>query len=166
MAARVAEASAEIDAPVEIIWRAMIDLAAYPEWNPFIVRADATPPGEPAPGTRMRLEVRWSGGGGAVAVEEVTRFEPPTDARRSATFAYRFTGWLDALGLVRGTRLQTLDEVPGKPARYHTREEFTGLLVGFMPLAKVRDGFARQTAALRVRAESLAQKNPGANPRE
>jgi hypothetical protein len=156
MPARIAEAAVEIDAPLEIIWRAMIDLAAYPEWNPFIVRAGA-PPGEPRPGTRMRLEVRWGAGGGARAVEEVTRVEPPSRTRRTATFAYRFTGVLDALGLVRGTRVQIVEEVAGRPARYHTREEFTGLLTGFLPLAKVRDGFARQAEALRLRAESLAR---------
>ncbi|HZS39872.1 MAG TPA: SRPBCC domain-containing protein [Polyangia bacterium] len=162
MPARTAEAAVEIDAPIEIIWRAMIDLAAYPEWNPFIVRADA-PPGEPRPGTRMRLDVRWGSGGGARAVEEVTRLEPPPNAppssgRRAATFAYRFTGWLDTLGLVRGTRVQMLEQTAGERARYHTREEFRGLLCGFLPLAKVQDGFTRQAEALRRRAEELARK--------
>jgi hypothetical protein len=150
-----AEATVEIAAPLEIVWRAMTDLAAYAEWNPFIVRVEA-PGGPPDVGTVMRFTVRWGRGGGARSVERVTTFEPPTEKRRAAAFAYRFTGPLDALGLVRGVRWQRLREESGR-VRYHTEEEFTGLLTAFLPLKKVQDGFERHAEALRARSEHLAK---------
>ena len=44
-------ASIDIAAPVEAVWAVLADLTAYPEWNPFIVRAD----GEMAVGARLSL---------------------------------------------------------------------------------------------------------------
>lgn len=32
----------DIDAPLDVVWQAMLDTEAYGEWNPFVVRADDT----------------------------------------------------------------------------------------------------------------------------
>jgi uncharacterized protein YndB with AHSA1/START domain len=142
---RSVAASAVIDAPIELVWRVITDVASYGEWSPFVVRVE----GEPQVGAKLRLHVRWSKGGGATVGAQVTRFDPPN------AFDYREVGPLDRLGLVRALRVQTLEERDGK-THYETREEFRGPLRALLPLADVQDGFERHAQALKQRAEALA----------
>ena len=153
-----AEAEVDIDAPIERVWGVMLDVAQYPAWNPFIVRVDAAAP--VVVGTRLELHVRWGNGGGVVSPEQVTRIEPPAAAGaplREALLEYRFIGLPSTLGLVRGARIQALAERAGGGTRYRTHESFRGLLTAFVPIARVRDGFARHARALKERAESLVK---------
>src|SRR4051812_27076858 len=122
MPSPVAECSIEIDAPPPVVWGVMLDLARYREWNPFIV--DVRGPTSVEVGSRLTLYVRWSGGGGASSGELVTRLDAPS------VLEYRFTGWLARLSLVNATRSQTLEAIPEGGTRYHTREQFSGLLAG------------------------------------
>ena len=150
-----AAARAEIDAPIEAVWRVMLDVAEYGAWNPFIVRAEAAP-GALVVGSALRLHVRWREGGGATSPEVVSALEAPArgaDGIVRARLAYRFEGWLAKAGGVRGVREQRLWQREGGPTVYETDEQFTGWLSRFVPLAKVQDGFERHAAALRVRAE-------------
>ncbi len=159
MARRIAEASIDIHAPINLIWKIMTDLAAYGEWNPFIVRVVA-PVGPPSVGMPLRLHVRWHNGRGVISPEIIARHEAPSadsEGRETATLAYRYTGWPHRLGLVRGTRVQTVEQVAGSLARYVTREEFHGWLKVLVPLASVQDGFERHAWALKARAEALAR---------
>lgn len=151
-----ARAEIEILAPVQLVWDVMIDVAAYPQWNPFVVRIEATPP--IVPGSAMRLEVRWSHGGVTISPERVMSADPPAerDGIVRASLVYRFDGALHAAWLVRGSRLQELESAPGSAVtRYRTSETFSGALARFVPLADVQDGFERHAAALKQRAESL-----------
>jgi hypothetical protein len=153
----LAKAEIAINAPIEEVFRVMLDLSRYHEWNPFIVSVKGAP-AAPKVGDAVRLRVRWSNGGGATSGERITRVEPPAQAADSslrAAFEYVFTGPLDALGLVRATRVQTLDQQPGGPTIYRTTETFHGLLVLFVPLRYVQDGFERHARALKARAESI-----------
>lgn len=143
------EVELDIDAPIERVWAILVDVAAYREWNPFVIRVGAD--GDPcAIGTRMRFVVRWSTGGTATSIEEVVGCAAPAAGHASWSYAYR--GPLATLGLVRGTRTQTLDAV-GDRTIYRSVEPFGGALLAFVPLAAVRDGFERQARALRARAE-------------
>lgn len=153
-----AEASIDIDAPPAHVWAVMLDLARYHEWNPFIVAVDHA--GSPALGGALRLHVRWNDGTGASSGEEITELVAP-DGERPGRLAYRFTGLLPAFGLIRATRVQQVAPLPGDRCRYFTREEFTGLLTRFLPLAKVQDGFDRHARALKARAEALAAAQAG-----
>lgn len=148
----VAQTSIEIAAPPSIVWQIMIDVDAYPEWNPFVVHA-LRGPGPLGTGSRLELRVRWHDGGGATSSEHITVFEPPAAGR--AELAYRFTGWLDRLGLVHALRSQTLQATP-PGTRYETRECFTGALARLVPLGRVQEGFERHAAALKRRAEAFA----------
>jgi hypothetical protein len=156
----VAEFSIAIDAPIEAVWAVMTDLPRYPEWNPFIVRIEANEPTLRL-GSELKLDVRWAQGGGAHTVEVVTRFEPPGPAAggpRRAAMEYLFTGWLPRLSLVKGARLQALEQAPGASSTtYRTFEGFQGLLARAVPLARVQNGFERHAHALKARAESLAR---------
>ena len=47
------DSSIGIDASPERVWEVLTDFGAYPEWNPFIVRADGTP----AEGSRLTVRM-------------------------------------------------------------------------------------------------------------
>jgi uncharacterized protein YndB with AHSA1/START domain len=72
----VAACTLQIDAPLDHVWQAMIDLPRYREWNPFIVAVD-TADAVVREGTTMLLHVRWAKGGGTRSPEIVSRIEPP-----------------------------------------------------------------------------------------
>jgi hypothetical protein len=150
---RSAEASATIEAPAEVVWAVMLDLDAYPTWNPFVVRVDG-PTGRPAAvGDELVLHVRWASGRGVTTRERITRLEPPSGGR--ATLEYEFGGPLAALGLVRGRRLQQVEDAPGGAARYRTAERLHGLLAVAAPISRVQEGFERHAAGLKARAEAV-----------
>jgi hypothetical protein len=157
---RVAECAIEIAAPIEDVWRVMIDLGRYHEWNPFIVRVDAS--GAVGNGSRITLHVKWAGGGGASSKELVTRFDAPRNG--AAALEYVFTGWMATLAMVRATRLQALTQVSAGVTRYHTREQFGGWLAAAIPLGKVQRGFEMHAESLKRRAESLVGKAAPAAP--
>jgi uncharacterized protein YndB with AHSA1/START domain len=48
----------DIDANPERVWQVLTDLSAYPDWNPFIVRAE----GRIDVGSRLTLRMRPVGG--------------------------------------------------------------------------------------------------------
>ncbi|WP_067442061.1 SRPBCC domain-containing protein [Nocardioides jensenii] len=151
------EASVEIDAPLDVVWRVMLDTASYPEWNPFVVRADCA---EPRVGQPIVLHVRWANGKGTRSPERISVLEPPRTDREGttrATLAYVFEGWPAKLGLVKGTRLQRLTQRPGGPTTYDTVEQFTGPMVKYAGPGRVADGFRRHAQGLKERAESLAR---------
>jgi uncharacterized protein YndB with AHSA1/START domain len=148
-----AEASTDIDAPIEEVWRHITDLPRYGEWNPFVVRVDGP---SAAVGSRLRLRARWEDGGDNVVDVVVTRAEAPTtDAAGTsrAVLVYELTGALPRLGLLRTRRTQALTQAPGAPTRYETREVFEGPMRAFVPRAKVQRGFEIHAAALRGRAQ-------------
>jgi len=150
---RSAEASATIEAPVDVVWAVMLDLDAYPAWNPFVVRVDG-PAGRPAVvGDELVLHVRWASGRGVTTRERITRLEPPEAGR--ATLEYEFGGPVATLGLVRGRRLQEVEPAAGGSARYRTSERLHGLLAFAAPIGRVQDGFERHAAALKARAEAV-----------
>ena len=165
-----AAATIEIDAPIDVVWRAMIDVSAYHEWNPFIVAVEGVS-GAPAVGQGMRLHVRWANGRQVTSNEVFAAIEPPApasdgsqDGGRVALLEYAFRGPLHTLNLVRGTRIQTLRQSPTVAAGrtvYETTEEFLGWLAAFVPIKQVQDGFDRHSRALKLRAESMASSRQG-----
>lgn len=162
MSLPVAESRVEIDAPIELVWQVMLDLGAYGTWNPFVYQVDSEA-GPVRVGSTFKLHVRWAQGGGATSDEVVTRLDPPEPVGvRRGYWEYRFTGWLARFGLVRAFRIQHVEQSPGGPTLWLTREEFRGAFAAFVPLKKVQAGFDAHAAALKQRAESLkAARTPG-----
>ncbi|MER7556642.1 SRPBCC domain-containing protein [Nocardioides sp. NPDC126508] len=153
-------ASAEIDAPIEVVWRVMVETESYAAWNPFVVRAETARPA--AVGNPIVLHVTWANGGRARSPERISALEAPVvgaDGVGAAYLAYVYEGWPARLGLVRGVRHQRLTQRPGGPTRYETVEEFSGPLVGLAGPERVAEGFRRHAAALKVRAETLANES-------
>ncbi len=138
-----------IDAPVEVVWRVMLDFAGYQAWNPFIVNIDWHG-GEARVGDNITLHVRFKGRPKLVASHErITRLEP------RALLEYQFRGPLHHAGLVRGKRLQQLHVESDGRVRYSTEENFLGLLARSVPTRLVQDGFERHAQALKSHAEAL-----------
>jgi hypothetical protein len=157
---RWADAAATIDAPLDLVWAVMLDLDAYPDWNPFVVRVDGPAGRPPAVGDELVLHVRWASGRGVRSTERITRLEPPEGRPRRAALEYEFGGPLAALGFVRGRRLQEIEEVEDGTTRYRTKERLHGLLAFAAPLTRVQDGFERHAAALKARAEAVHAGTP------
>ena len=152
-----AAAAVVIDAPIDVVWAAMLDTDAYAAWNPFIVRVDRKAVGPLAVGQQLVLHVKWGSGGGARATERISGLTPPTPDG-TALLEYDYGGPLAALGLVRGRRRQRLESVSPGRTSYETAERLTGLLAWAAPTAKVQDGFERHAHALKDRAEELARQ--------
>lgn len=150
-----AQTSIAINAPIERVWQVMTDVAAYPQWNPFVVNIDAA--GDVTmQGAAMKFTVKWLDGGTATSHEIVTEAQAPHadgNGVKHAHWAYVFNSWLHRFGLVHAIRHQWLEQQPGSITIYRTEEVFTGLLKKFIPLAKVQDGFERQAKALAQFAE-------------
>ncbi len=138
----------EIQASPDRVWQVLTDFAAYPHWNPFIVRAA----GRPVPGTRLELQMRLPG-------RRPTTFRPKV---LEATPAHRLR-WLGNLlvpGLFDGEHAFTIE--PGGPGRVRLtqQEEFRGLLAPLVLafIAKpTQEGFHQMNQALKAQAERPAR---------
>jgi len=151
-------AATTIDAPLALVWEVMLDTDRYGEWNPFVERADCRTP--PTVGDPIVLHVRWASGRSTRSPERISAIDPPAtdaDGVTTAHLAYVYEGLPARLGLVRGTRHQTLRQEAGGPTSYDTVEEFSGPLVRFAGPGRVAEGFRRHAAGLRQRAEALAR---------
>ena len=115
---REVAAAVEIDAPIDAVWEALVDLPRYPEWNSFTRRVE----GELVVGTPVRLRVDMPRRSESWQVETVTEFDEA--ARR---FAWGMT--MGAPFLLRANRVQQLEALPSGRTRYTTVDRFGGVLV-------------------------------------
>jgi hypothetical protein len=134
----------EIDAQADRVWAILSDLAAYPSWNPFVIRAEGTL----ALDARLAVSLRPPSGRAMQFKPHVSRLEP------GRCFAWR--GSLPIPGLFTGEhQFEVVPLGTGKVRLVHS-ERFSGLLV---PLLKksldgdTRRGFEAMNAAVKTRAE-------------
>ncbi len=137
---RTVERAIEIEAPPEAVWHVLVDVAAYPQWNPFVIRA-AAPDGLEA---GRRLDVRIRNEGSEMGfTPEVLAVDPNRELR--------WIGRVLVPGLLDGEHSFHL-EATERGTRFTQRERFRGVLV---PVAgssiDVRTGFDAMNAALRDR---------------
>jgi hypothetical protein len=149
-------AEVTIDAPLDVVWKVMVDTSSYGEWNSFCYRIDCDRP--PAVGVPVLLHVRWSNGRTVRSPERITIVEPPHDDEglRKAQLSYAYEGLPDRIGLVHSVRHQVLEQKGDGPTRYVTRQLLTGPMVRFAGPARITEGFERHARDLKARAESLA----------
>ncbi len=151
MASYPPSAEAEIAAPIERVFDALLDGSRYPEWNPLILSEEGDSFAVGAPVTmRVRL--------GPVVVRPTratVRVTPPgeTDGRR-AEWVHRFASGLAKVGLVQSQRHHEL-EAHGGGTRYVTYEHFRGPLSWLLPYGAIDAGFKAQAAALRRTARGV-----------
>lgn len=133
----------EVDAAPSEVWSALVDLARYPDWNPFVVQASGTI----ALGVRLTVRLVPPGHRGFTMRPTVTKFE--------AGRTFRWLGHLGIPGIFDGEHIHEVEPVDGR-SRYVQREVFRGALVPLVPrmLADTQRGFRAMNQALKARVES------------
>jgi hypothetical protein len=136
--------SIDIEAPAEKVWELLIDVTAYPTWNPFITRAE----GPVEVGGRLTLRMQPVSGS-AVTLR-------PTVVEVVQGHRLRWQGRLAVRGLLDADHLFILEPHGATRSRLVQREHFRGLLVPFVQRSLDRGtlpAFHAMNAALKDRAE-------------
>jgi hypothetical protein len=137
----------DIEATPERVWEVLTDLAAYPEWNPFIVRAA----GDVAPGRRLTLRMQPVGGRAMTLRPRLVEVAVHRELR--------WRGKLVVPGLMDAEHAFVLQPQAGGTRLIH-RETFRGVLVPFAAASLDRNtlpAFVAMNEALRRRAEDPAR---------
>lgn len=134
-----------INAPPEAVWRVLTATAAYPEWNPFLVRIE----GRLAPGEKLAITVRPPGGSEMNFAPTVLAVVPNSE------LVWR--GDLPIPGLFTGEHRFRLEPAADGRTKLVQSEKFTGLLIG--PLTRsmldhTAAGFAEMNLAVKIQSES------------
>jgi uncharacterized protein YndB with AHSA1/START domain len=149
------EHSARVAAPAPVVWRVIVDLERYPEWNPFVVTCRSSL----APGAPIEMRVRGLAPWTLTQRESILEHEP---GRR---LCYGLAGAFG--GGISSERCHAVSEHGPAHAEYTS----TFLLRG--PLAPVVEallgrrlarGFQAMTDALVAQAEALATRERAGEP--
>jgi hypothetical protein len=111
----------EIDAPTSRVWEVLVDLPAYPEWNPFIVSGTGTV----AVGETLSLRMALPGRSPVTIEPRLLVVEPERELR--------WKGRLFVPGLFEGEHAFVLTPLDGGRTRLDHSEAFSGIL---LPLAR------------------------------
>ena len=134
----------DIDASPAQVWDVLSDLAAYQEWNPFIVHAEGTAE------TGSRLTLRMQPTGGRAVTLRPTVLESREGSR------LRWLGRLGIPGVLDAEHSFTIEARADGGARLLQDEKFSGLLVPFLARSLDRStlpGFDAMNQALKRRVE-------------
>ncbi|CAM3626010.1 SRPBCC domain-containing protein [Nocardiopsis rhodophaea] len=136
-------AEVEIDASAELVWEVLTDFSAYPEWNPFIVKAT----GQPSAGEKLRVELS-TGSREMSFAPTVLVAEPERELR--------WIGRFGVPGVMDGEHYFSIERIEDGRVRFIHGETFTGVLVPFVGRAlDVEGDFTAMNAALKDRVEKM-----------
>ncbi|WP_428311539.1 SRPBCC family protein [Hydrocarboniphaga sp.] len=146
----VIDKSIEIRAPAGIVWEVITDLAAYPQWNPFVVECSSSL----KPGDAIDMRVKLF----AKAQKQREWMHEHVPGRR---LSYRMKP--APLRALASARSHEVKAIGGDRTRYQSHFELRGWLLPLvrgMMGTRLEAGFAGMTEGIRQRAESLwAQRN-------
>jgi hypothetical protein len=132
----------EIDGPVPRIWAVLVDFAAYPLWNPFLLKVD----GVPERGARIRFRFELPRG-----------FRAPACATVTAARRERELRWAGGLrGLFRAEHYFLIEPIGAAATRFRHGEIFSGALVPLVwPVLRRggREVYEAMNVALKERVE-------------
>jgi hypothetical protein len=126
------------------VWLVLIDLAAYQEWNPFIVRAEGTV------GTGDRIVLRMQPAVGRAVTVRPTILEAQEGSR------LRWLGRLGLPGIMDADHSFTIEIREDGGVRLRQEERFRGILVPFLARSLERatlPAFHAMNEALKQRVE-------------
>ena len=135
----------DIDAPRAKVWEILVDIARYPEWNPFIRSIQ----GELVRGARLEVRIQPGGAKGMT-------FRPivlAADAGREL----RWLGHLLFPGIFDGEHCFVIEPIAAGRVLFRQSERFNGILVPLFRGSLDRDtrrGFEEMNRALKVLAEA------------
>lgn len=136
----------EIEASAETVWNILADFAAYPEWNPFIVKAE----GDLVAGQHIAVTMHPPG-------HRTSSFRPKLLSVEPGS-SFRWLGHVGVPGVFDGEHSHEIEPLGPHRSIYVQSERFHGALVA--PFGgMIRDaerGFGEMNAALKERAEKAA----------
>lgn len=154
---RIGEVSTVIDAPASIVYETTVDVASYPDWNPFIYKVEPEGVDITIPGAEFTLFTDLKAGSFSEAPQETIFAVPPVDDQPGQLkYAYRGVGY----EYLMAERIQTFTPLDETTTLYESHEQFCGLMSLFIPFRQVKDGYDRQMEALAresVRRYELSQ---------
>jgi len=135
----------DINAPADVVWEVISDLAKYPEWNPFCVECRSTL----VPGDPIDMKVRLRG-----RVQAQREWVKTYAEGRGFSYSIKPL----PLGALSSRRAHEIHAVSGTRSRYRSHFQlqgwFSGVVLALMRGA-LEQGFADMTAAVQQRAEAL-----------
>ena len=139
------QTSITINATAEKVWEILTDFENHTDWNPLI----ASISGEKEVGKRLSTEM-------TLLERKPMKFKPKLlvfDTNKEL----RWFGSLPIRGLFDGEHYFKIVEQENSTVIFEHGENFSGLLVGFMPkvLADTKLGFEQMNEALKARSEKL-----------
>jgi hypothetical protein len=138
--------SVDIAAPIRRVWSVLMDFAAYPSWNPFILRLL----GQPSPGNRLSVTIQPVGGRAMTL--------SPTVLAATPEFEFRWKGMLLVRGIFDAEHCFRLSATTGTTTHMIHEEFFSGFLVPLAMHGRLKAGtlagFHAMNQALKARAES------------
>ncbi|MCB0510754.1 MAG: SRPBCC domain-containing protein [Chitinophagales bacterium] len=142
---KIIESRIEINAPKDLVWQVLLDLDAYPLWNPF------TP----------KVECSWKIGSDVVLHVDMKQNQKIQIQKE--TLLWLKEGESLAWGItsnfpVRTERAQILSALSDTKTNYYTYDKFWGLLVPlviFLYGKNIQAGFDAIALGLKKRAEEL-----------
>lgn len=143
---KTVKVTTRINAPVDVVWRVLLDFEGHTRWNPFIRSIS----GQAQPGCRLRIDIAPPGGKGMTFRPRVLVAEPP-----------REFGWLGRFWLPRlfdGEHRFVLTPRSPDSCEFTQSETFRGVLVPFARglLGGTEAGFQAMNEALRNECERVA----------
>jgi hypothetical protein len=138
-------ATIDIDAPRERVWSILVDIARYPEWNPFTKRIEATLKiGDP-----VILHVQMKPGQQTMRQpEKMTSYVEGEELGWGTTMVHP--------AVLKANRIQKLIDLGGGRTRYESVDRFEGAIVPLVMALygkHVQRGFDETANALKARAE-------------
>ncbi|TFK24882.1 hypothetical protein FA15DRAFT_669085 [Coprinopsis marcescibilis] len=163
-------ASSVINAPPDHVWKILTDFKSYREWNPFVraqnlVDSDRNPLPDDALTTGLFLNISEvhlpPTMGKPTLFQKAWAFERITEADAvNHRLAWEFWGPVPKW-LLYAERWQILTAEGDGQTKYHTFEEFTGVLAHVVKLIqrkKLGKGFVAMAETLKARAEETYQR--------
>ncbi len=137
-----------IAAPADRVWAILTDFSSFPDWNPFMLRAQ----GNVKVGETIEVYLKLPDGMGMTFKPTVLATEPNR--------GFRWKGRTVMPGIFDGEHIFEIEESGDGSCRFVQREQFTGILTSLMLRfigKKTLRGFEIMNTALKARAEAAPE---------